>query len=115
MSTNLIVHICQKSEWQAAQLAGSYRASSTAVDGFIHCSRPDQVLEVANRYYLGATDLVLLWITPQNLASEVRWEDADGQVFPHIYGPLDLAAVKSAVDFLPDSDGIFRKLPRPDV
>jgi uncharacterized protein (DUF952 family) len=115
MSANLLVHICQKSEWKVAQAVGSYRASGMAVDGFIHCSRPEQVLTVANRYYAGVAGLVLLWIDQQDLASEVRWEGADGEIFPHIYGPVNLSAVISVVDFQPDTDGVFRKLPRPEV
>lgn len=115
MSANLLVHICQKSEWKVAQAVGSYRASGMAVDGFIHCSRPEQVLKVANRYYKGVAGLVLMWIAPEDLTSEVRWEPSDGEIFPHIYGPVDLAAVISVVDFPPDPDGVFHQLPRPEV
>jgi uncharacterized protein (DUF952 family) len=82
------------------------------VEGFIHCSRPDQVLEVANRFYAGAVGLVLLWIDPLKLTSEIRWEAADGDVFPHVYGPLNLDAITWVDDFQPDANGVFCTLPR---
>ncbi len=110
---NYIVHICTQDEWSAAQSAGEYRSSSLKNEGFIHCSRPVQILWVANQYYPEAADLLLLWIDPQKLAAELRWEDSDGKVFPHLYGPLNLNAVTSVTDFYPDSDGIFRVVPEP--
>jgi uncharacterized protein (DUF952 family) len=51
-----ILHICSLEDWQAAQAAGEYRADSLEAEGFIHCSRPEQILGVANRYYAGSTD-----------------------------------------------------------
>ena len=105
---NSIVHLCTQDEWTAAQSAGKYRAPSLKNEGFIHCSRPGQILWVANQFYPGATDLVLLWIDPQQLTAKLRWEDSDGGVFPHLYGPLNLDAVTSVTDFVSDSDGVFR-------
>ncbi len=106
-----IVHICSKDDWQAAQAAGQYRAESLESEGFIHFSRPDQAIDTANRYYAGRRDLVLLWIDPRFLTAELRWESSHGDVYPHLYGPLDLDAVVQFTPFLPDVDGIFRTLP----
>jgi uncharacterized protein (DUF952 family) len=115
IDADLITHICHRAEWSTAQAVGFYLASSVAVEGFIHCSHPDQVLGVANRLYLGEAGLVLLWIDPAKLTCEVRWENVDGDVFPHVYGPINLEAINSVVDFNPDSNGVFRVLPQPDV
>lgn len=106
-----IVHICNLSDWKSAQVRGIYEAGSLAADGFIHCSMPAQVLSTANRYYSGCPDLVLLWIDPGQLISEVRWEASQGGIFPHVYGPINLKAVTAALDFPPDKDGIFRIIP----
>ena len=111
MSTDLLVHICLKSEWHRAQAAGAYRASGMAIDGFIHCSHPDQVLKVANRFYSDVAGLVLLWIDPQKLTSELRWEEADEEVFPHVYGPVNIGAITAVMDLCPDPDGVFRTVP----
>ena len=106
-----IVHICSKKDWQTAQAVGQYWAASLDLEGFIHCSRPEQIIEVANRYYKGSSDLVLLWIDPTKLAPELRWEPSDEDVYPHLYGPLNLSAVRGITAFLPDVDGIFRSMP----
>lgn len=111
MNQDLIVHICSKTEWHFAQGAGAYQPTGLELDGFIHCSRLGQVLKVANRFYAGLDDLVLLCIDPQKLVPELRWEAAEGDIFPHIYGPLNLDAVVGVVDFNPDLDGVFRMVP----
>lgn len=88
-----IVHICPRRDWLAAQAAGIYRAASLENVGFIHCSRPEQVPGVLQRFFAGAGDLLLLWIDPRRLQAELRWESADGEQFPHLYGALNLDAV----------------------
>jgi uncharacterized protein (DUF952 family) len=106
-----ILHICNSSEWQAALVKNEYRAGSLESDGFIHCSQPGQILAVANDYFSGENDLVLLWIDPRKVIPEIRWEEVGGQVFPHIYGPLNTDAVVAALPFPADEDGLFRSLP----
>jgi len=124
----LIVHICSRPMWEGVQQRGLFRpedvvdASSAAASAnapFIHCARPDQVLQVANRWFKPQAethaDLVLLWIDPQWVAAanqaEVRWEEADGDRYPHIYGPLSLDAVVAVSAFSPDPDGVYRQTP----
>jgi uncharacterized protein (DUF952 family) len=106
-----IVHICTAADWQTAKSSGEYRADSLETEAFIHCSRPEQVLGVANRYYHGHTDLVLLWINPSKLSVELRWEVSEGDIYPHIFGPIDLEAIHKVSNFNSDQDGIFRILP----
>jgi uncharacterized protein (DUF952 family) len=111
MPEERIVHLCSGEDWQAAQQAGEYRAASLEEEGFIHCSRPDQILEVSNRYYQGVQGLVLLWIDPRRVQAQIRLDAAEGQLYPHIYGALNLEAVTAVTNFTPDNDGIFRSLP----
>jgi uncharacterized protein (DUF952 family) len=111
----LIYHITSRTSWSAAQKADAYTADSLASQGFIHCSNADQVLRVANAIFRHQTDLVLLEIDLTRLKSEVRWEpgtDATDEMFPHLYGPLNLDAVVRVLDFPPDADGQFRSLPK---
>jgi uncharacterized protein (DUF952 family) len=108
----LIAHISDRQAWQAAQKQAEYRGDTLDTEGFIHCSKQEQVLQTANRYYAGRQDLLLLWIDPQRVKAEICWEASGDQVFPHIYGPLNLDAVVAAFDFHPDGDGQFRKLPQ---
>lgn len=106
-NTETIYHICQRKDWEAAQEMGFYRADSLESEGFIHCSRDDQVAEVANFIFKGMEDLVLLHIDVDKLQAEIRWEGSVGDVFPHIYGPIGLDAVTIVNDFAAGEDGIF--------
>lgn len=104
-----LLHITERSRWQAAQVEGVYRADSLDTEGFIHCSRRHQVLWVARRFYPGQLGLVLLCIDPAQLHAEVRDETIEtGAQFPHIYGPLNLEAVVQVLEFAPDSAGEFQ-------
>jgi uncharacterized protein (DUF952 family) len=94
-----LVHLCLRKDWEHAVQAGVYRAASFDELGFIHLSRPEQIQGVAKRYYAGIQGLVLLWINPHKLSAEIRWEPSDGQVFPHLYGALNVDAVQSVQDF----------------
>jgi uncharacterized protein (DUF952 family) len=110
-----IVHILIREEWVEAQKKlGEYSPESLLEEGFIHCSRPQQVLKVANRYFTGTSDLALLWIDVHKLRAVLLWELSDGDVFPHLYGPLNLEAIIAVVDFTPDLDGVFRNVPEPE-
>jgi uncharacterized protein (DUF952 family) len=110
----LIYHIATESDWREAQRHGSYRISTRGrtleQEGFIHCSQASQVVAVANRFYRGAADLVLLAIDPERLSSELRYESVPGEdePFPHVLGPLDTDAVMGVSPFEPGPDGTFR-------
>ena len=106
----MIVHICERGAWEAAQSSGKYRPASLDIEGFIHCSRPEQVLDVVNQFYREVPDLLLLWIDPDKVRAEIRWEVARGETFPHIYGPLDIQAVSVATSLLPDENGNYTRL-----
>lgn len=105
----MILHITRRSDWEAAQDEGDYRLDTLALEGFIHCSTPEQVLGPANEFYRGQNDLVLLVIDPDRLEAELVYEDSynAGTAFPHIYGPLNLDAVTSVVPFPPQPNGSF--------
>ena len=111
----MIYHITSLGEWQAAQQRGEYRAASLETEGFIHCSTETQVLPVAEKYYRGRGRLPLLAIDPTRLSSELRWEPPsggapppgvpEGELFPHIYGPINLDAVVKVFDLEPSPEG----------
>ena len=61
-----ILHIVARAAWKQAETDGIYRAASLEDDGFIHLSKPEQVLDVANLFYQGQADLVLLVVDPAN-------------------------------------------------
>lgn len=110
-----IYHIAEPHAWIAAKEIGEYRAESLNKQGFIHCSTSDQVLQVANSIYTNRLDLVLLVIDPTKLNVGLLWESPSegGEVFPHIYGAVNLDAVLSAIPFQPGQNGRFQHLPIP--
>jgi len=103
--------------WDEAQNSGEYRAASLLTEGFIHCSTISQVIPVANLYYKGQTDLVLLMIEPTLLSSDLKWEPPaegtpppgvpEGDQFPHVYGSINLDAVVDTVELKSKPGGTF--------
>jgi uncharacterized protein (DUF952 family) len=111
-----IFHITTRAAWQPASVEGSYRPEAFPVDGFIHCSTRDQVIQVANTRFRGQTGLVLLSIDTDKVTPEIVYENLEGgqQLFPHIYGGLNVDAVVEVIEFEPGADGYF-SLPRDRV
>lgn len=95
---NAIFHITTEFGWETARRAGAYAADTLASEGFIHCSTAEQWPHVLRERFGGRDDLVLLEIDSDRTGAEVRWENLEGgeELFPHLYGPLDIAAVLSA-------------------
>jgi uncharacterized protein (DUF952 family) len=86
------------------------------IEGFIHCSTENQVLHVANAFYHGRNNLVVLKLDEEKIEPEIKWEApagppapgiSDSDKFPHIFGPINLTAVASVLDLEPDSAGLF--------
>jgi uncharacterized protein (DUF952 family) len=89
----MIYHITSRTSWSAAQKSGAYTADSLASEGFIHCSKVEQVLRVASTWYAGQRGLALLEIDETRLRSEVRWErvhDFEPDPVGHFTLPLSL-------------------------
>lgn len=110
-----IYHICRREEWEAARPAGRYPGSSQdTADGFIHFSGADQVQASAAKHRAGQTGLVLLAVDAARLGPALKWETSRGGApFPHLYGPLPVAAVISVHDLPLGADGlhVFPPLP----
>jgi uncharacterized protein (DUF952 family) len=112
----LIYHITERVSWQEAQARGEYRAPSLDTQGFIHLSTREQVAKVANAIYKGQEGLVVLVVLVEKLQAELRFEPPDtkvpaahyeGELFPHLYGVLNIDAVREVIDFRPDEQGLF--------
>src|SRR5712692_5978444 len=100
-----IYHLVPRSVWEQSP-AGPYQAVSLATEGFVHCSYREQVEWVANQFFANETDLFLLQIEPGRLTSPVRDEDPGiGELFPHVYGPIDRQAIVDVQTMRRDSAG----------
>jgi uncharacterized protein (DUF952 family) len=91
----MIYHITTKENWDKAISAGFYEAPSLYTEGFIHNSTAAQVQAVLERYYAGQKNLVLLHIEETKLIADLKYELAASvnEVFPHIFGIINLDAV----------------------
>jgi uncharacterized protein (DUF952 family) len=107
-----IYKICPASAWREAERRGMYRGSADDVrDGFIHFSIASQVAGTARKHFFGQSGLFLIAVDADALGDALRWEPSrDGQLFPHLYGELDLGAVIGVHDLHARSDG-FHDIP----
>ncbi len=94
----MIYKLVPRSEWDAALATGAFLGSAVDLaDGFIHFSNAVQVTETARRYFAGAPDLMVLAVRAESLGAALKWEPSrGGDLFPHLYGPLDPALVIEA-------------------
>ena len=89
-----IYHIVLPEIWETVKIEPLYRHESLASEGFIHCSYEDQLSGVIDRYYADAKSLVILTIDPNLMAARLVAEPSTGgEIYPHIYGPLNMSAV----------------------
>lgn len=98
-----IFHLALAEDWAGAFAVGEYTMSTRGVtleqEGFIHCSTRDQIEDTANRFYGDLDQLVVLTIDPTLIPSPIVFEPPAPEMdvlFPHIYGPLPVAAVNLA-------------------
>jgi uncharacterized protein (DUF952 family) len=108
----VIYHIALAADWAAALEAGEYRISTLGrtleQEGFVHACFAEQVRGVAEAGYGGVREpLVLLTVDEKRL--DVPWLVDDvsgsGHGFPHVYGPIAVAAVVMATPLTRDADG----------
>jgi uncharacterized protein (DUF952 family) len=105
---NTILHIAHSDRWAQAKNLGIYRSDTLDSEGFIHCSTSTQVIGSANRFFKGLANLVVLVIDLDRVKPEIRYEGADPHnLFPHIYGELNIDAVIKVIDLESDSSGLF--------
>ena len=102
-----IYKISPASAWREAERAGVYRGSADdARDGFIHFSTASQLLETVRKHYFGQTGLFLIAVDADALGEALRWETSrNDELFPHLYGELDLGAVTDVLELRTRADG----------
>lgn len=124
----MIWHLLPLAEWRSAQHAGRIpagRARPGGPDSYVHASPDEQTaLAVANAFFQQCGEpLVALGLDESRLAAPVRYEPPDpapppgvpaGLAFPHVRGPVELAAVAAIRYARRDPAGRYTRLePRP--
>jgi uncharacterized protein (DUF952 family) len=107
----VIYTMVRDADWRAAQAEGAYTGSvEDRRDGFLHFSTAAQLRGSAAKHRAGQADLWLLAADAAALGDALKWESAAGSsrpgLFPHLYAPLPLSALRNAVPLPLDTDGL---------
>jgi uncharacterized protein (DUF952 family) len=94
--------------WRDGPSDALYAPDGYAADGFVHCTDgAGQIVATANRHYRSdPRPFVVLELDLSAAGAPWRYDDAERR-YPHIYGPLRLACVRSVARLLRGPDGIF--------
>jgi uncharacterized protein (DUF952 family) len=103
----LVFKIISAEGWRQARLAGVFLGAAVDLgDGYIHLSGDSQVEETAKRHFSGQKDLLLVAFEAGSLKN-LKWEPSrGGELFPHVYGPIDPRAALWAKP-IPFKNGVF--------
>ena len=106
MNFKFIYKICTKSELLDAKSKNQFKGSKNDLkDGYIHFSGEEQVKGTLKKFYSNQKDLFLLKVDTLKL-EQLIWEQAsDGNMFPHLYSPLDLSNVVDEFEITFGEDG----------
>lgn len=101
-------HLVPSPVWEASKSSAWYTPEAYDADGFIHCTNGiDQLVDVANRYYVpDRREFRVLVLDVERIESDIRYDD-EGQLFPHIHGPLNSGAVIGELTVTRSDDGTF--------
>jgi uncharacterized protein (DUF952 family) len=103
-----IYKILAGAAWDAALAAGRFDGAAVDLqDGYIHFSTAAQAQETAAKHFLGQEGLVVAAFDAEDLGAALKWEPSrGGQLFPHLYGPLDPALAKGLTAAALDAEGV---------
>ena len=106
MNLEFIFKIIEKEEWQKAKQSGNYSGSANDIkDGYIHFSEEDQVPQTLKKHYQNQENLFLLKVNAFRLEN-LLWEQAsNGDMYPHLYSPLDINTVVAEFELSLNEDG----------
>ena len=101
-------HLIPSQTWTERDPAAPIVAASLASEGFIHCTDgADAMVATADRHYrTDPRDFTVLTLDLDATGSPWRFDDLDRR-YPHVYGPIDPAAVLDAVPIARREDGTF--------
>jgi uncharacterized protein (DUF952 family) len=102
-----IYKIATVTQWRAAEAAGVFEGAPVDLaDGFIHFSTAAQVAGTLARHFAGQRALLLIAVDAGRLGDALRWEPSrGGQLFPHLYAPLPVAAAIRVSEIPVGADG----------
>lgn len=104
----IIYKILTVDQWREAKQVGRFDGAPVDLaDGYIHFSRANQVEETAAKHFTGQQNLLLVGVKASAIAADLRYDvSRGGDLFPHLYGALPLAAVTSVDQLELGPDGL---------
>ncbi len=114
----VVLHLMPVAAWLALADGEPVTNASLESEGFIHCTdEPRVMLLVANAFYSALPGaFIVAHVDTERLTSRCVWETPahisdSGQAlapqFPHVYGPIDRAAVIATQTMMRDEHGAF--------
>ncbi len=105
--SNIIFKVVSAAQWAIAQEQGEFRgAEIDLTDGYIHFSTAGQVRETVEKHFAGQPGLLLVGVDVRKLNDALKYEPSrGGDLFPHLYGVLNLEAAVSVDELLIGKDG----------
>jgi uncharacterized protein (DUF952 family) len=102
-----VYKVLSEAAFEEAALKGHFTGSADDLrDGFIHLSAAHQLRGTLAKHFAGQDGLVLLALDADRLCPQLKWEvSRGGERFPHLYVPLDLAAMLWAEPLALGQDG----------
>jgi uncharacterized protein (DUF952 family) len=96
-----IYHIATRSDWDSMKNSNEYSIETLEKEGFIHCSKWEQLAATIKRFFLDRTDIVLLKIDTKRLNAPLIYEAAaDGSgFFPHAFGPININSIIQILEY----------------
>ena len=105
--SEIVYKIVTEDQWREALEKDVFDGAPVDLaDGFIHFSTGAQVRETARRHFAGQSDLLLIAFDSEALGAELKFEASrGGDLFPHLYAPLDPALALSVAPLPIGDDG----------
>ncbi len=105
--TKFIYKVVARSLWREAEARGELLGAEVDLtDGYIHFSTAQQLAETLQKHFAGQDDLLLIRVAATDLGADLKWEPSrGGALFPHLYAPLPLSAVRQLHVLLLDQHG----------
>lgn len=107
---NPVYKILTEPAFREAGLKGHFAGSPDDLrDGFIHLSAAHQLEGTLAKHFGGQAGLVLVALDVARLGPHLKWETSrGGDLFPHLYAPLELSAVLWIERLSLGEDGVHR-------
>ena len=87
-------HLVPVEAWNTSDPARPYEASSLATEGFIHCTDgADEMVATANRHYRDDRRAFLVLTIDLDAAGNPWRIEDQREIYPHVFGPIERAAV----------------------